>query len=387
VTFDSRPPGDDEKKHDGDAAGNNGALSSRSPSAHSDVFEAVMTGLAEDGGGSGGPQYASHYEHASALLRFPNLSLKACLFGFQGFLFESLVLLRRDDRTAVEAVVGSIGLLVCTAFLVISHMWGTMAGREESFIDSTYVAYLHVFEKVPQGLRYAFLPAGFWRGTHLFVRRFGALFEAFETKHVRWVASVHLWRAVIISVLSAIKPAHVSGCKAVYVTLAVVFFAFGLLFLITRPHRAPFDDFTCITLNLCTGLLALSIGASIETIDTTALYLYIVYAALASVVVSVALFVAETVFLRQRELRAQGLDGPTAHAAVDDEDEANGDTNDISGDEGRTSSDLRHEPTEAVVADEQPCQEDADTAGSHADDHLPPEVFEDAIHVTDFDDL
>jgi len=293
-------------------------------------FDRMVAGLEEEGGTGRGrdggdpnsdaaPAYASHYEHASALLRFPNMSLKACLFGFQGLLFESLVLLRRDDRTAVETVVGCVGVLLCLALLVVTQVWGTAAGREASLLHATYVEYKHVFQAFPAPVQFAFFPHGFWRGTHVFVRRFGALYEAFEAKHVKWVASVHLIRAVLISVLSAIKPDDEAACRAVYVTLAAVFVFFALLFLATRPHRAPFDDFIAVSLNLCTGLLALSIGAGIDTIDRGALYLFIVYAALASVVVSVSLLVAEMLFLRKKELKAQEADEDEQEAADEEE--------------------------------------------------------------------
>jgi hypothetical protein len=353
-----------------------------------------------------GPQaYASHFEHAMALLRFPNFSLKACLFGFQGLLFESLVLLRRDDRTAVEAVVGAAGLLLCLGMLAGTHAWGSRAAtalKKEDVDDggdddgdddvrqpstkltrpslpasrtsqaAVYVPYTNVAAQLPAAVRYAFLPDGFWLGSNLFVRKFGALFDTFEARHIWWVAPVHLVRATLIGVLSAVKPDDVDGCRAVYVTLAVVFFSFSLLFLATRPHRAPFDDLAATVLNLCSGLLALAIGAPIAGINRDALYLFVVYAAMASAAVAATVLALEIVTLRRREvlLRDGDGDGGARAASADGaDDEAAADRAVVEDRSSSSSSSggMASASESARAADADGGLADRDTAGRESD--------------------
>jgi hypothetical protein len=261
-----------------------------------------------EGAAEAAEPYRPPFERAAMTLRFPNLSIKAFLYGFQGLVFQSLLLMRQNDRTAGEVVIGALGCFICIGFVIFGHVWGSVAGRDEAIKQATYVGYERVFARLPAAVRTCLLPPGFWNGNMSFTRRFGSLFDSFGARHVHWIVSVYQWRAVIVAVLISIQPTSESACYAVMMILAASFFVFGGIFAAFRPHRGPVDDFLAVALNMLSGVV--SILVAVQSGSVAGVYLVVVYVALGGTVYTVTLSLAEMLFLRKRALAYQDEERP-----------------------------------------------------------------------------
>ena len=274
--------------------------------------------------------------------RFPSLSVKAFFFSYQGLSYESLVLFLLVGMTALEIFCAVLGTLACAGFLAFVQYWGTLAGRDATLMEAAFVAYQLAYRDMGRVVR-ALLPPGFWRGSHSFIRRFGALYDTFSQRHIKWVSAIHLIRATIVSVAGLVQPETEQGCAALHVVLAVIFILFAMLFAVLRPHRVPLNDLVCVVLNLLTALLSLAVGLGWTVIRADRLYLGIVIIALISVALSVAMGVAERLRWRRVE---ENLLVEAEEALAAKEAAANGSGCDAS---GQAESPRTGEPTIVYV--------------------------------------
>jgi hypothetical protein len=261
--------------------------------------------------------------------RFPSLTVKALFFAFQGLCYESVALFVLPRLTALETAVGVLGTALCAGFLVFVQYWGTLAGRDQTLFAASYTTYGAAFAGMGRALR-ALLPPGYWRGSHGFIARFGALYDTFSHVRISWVAGVHLIRAFIIALATLFQPGTDWGCAALHIALAGICVLFAVFFAALRPHRVPVNDLVCVIINLLTALLSLAIGLKWAAIRTDRLYLAIVGIALISVVINVGIMVAERVKWRRVEER-RIADEEAAAAAEVGSDAASSDAGECGG--------------------------------------------------------
>jgi len=237
-------------------------------------------------------------------VKFPNFTVNVLYFIFPGICFESfrLVMPRNGmPRDGVEILCGTIGLVFVTAFLLVTHKWGTEAGRNQDLLNVVFVNYERALGHCPWIVRRV-LPRGFWRGSHHFISRFGAFYEQFSEVHIKWITGSHLIKALVAALLATVDPGA-DNCPLMLLILAGFFFAYALFMLILRPHRKPTDDALVVVLTAVTGVMALVMVYPREPWNAKLLYSILLYSALASLPFTLGIGAMEFLMWRKLEER------------------------------------------------------------------------------------
>jgi hypothetical protein len=240
-------------------------------------------------------------QEAFATARFPNFSLRILKFAVQGLLFESISLFTNSNPNGVEILVGVIGLLSVLVYGGLTAYFSVKVGLDLDLIRLLFKRYEKAFLNIPKAVQYLFLPAGFWRMSHHMSRRFEPFFDSFVPERLLVFGPLSVIQPFLTSLIAALPSQSQDSCRAIYISLAVIYFVATFIILIGVPHRRRLDNLTTVFFGVITGLLSLAIGIPEAGMDPATLFAVVLWGTLAATALLIIFFAVEYVKWRKEE--------------------------------------------------------------------------------------
>ena len=268
---------------------------------------------------------------AMKAVRFPNWSIVAVLFSFQGLSYESLALVCTwGSLTATEQAVASTGVFLCVgvgaaligaSVIIRSRMHVSIQPREASATNETapkaaeaaavplgitgstlaYLPFTHVRQRWSAAPFRLVIPTGYWNPTATLGYTLGTIFGASDDRYVVVTVLVNVLRTVAVSIIVAVTlVVPPFACTIAMYVMSALFFLAALWSLLAQPFRFLVSNMGNAFMCVVAGVVALKVGMPSIAVDVGTLTAVVLFGTIAFNVIALLLSVLEKcVFIKQ----------------------------------------------------------------------------------------
>lgn len=251
-------------------------------------------------------------KYSCCMARFPYISMLIGRLAFQGFAYDTILLLTRNPVGSANGIAGGFGLVICVAWTA-AHLY--LANYIQVFEVWVYREYRIAFDALPRFVPQRLLPHGFWHNSP-FLLCFRAAVDLYigkeaQLRHLSWGT---YFRMILIGIIVGV-PSSKENCLGVYISLLIIMWLSAVIFVVFRPHRRPIDDMINVLLSFLNGLMIIFIIEP-QLGDSNTVFVVIVYIAISSMAFTFIYAACEFFWWNRVEVRVD-----EAHEAKNIDDE------------------------------------------------------------------